>query len=147
MIDQVDLEDRFWSKVSIPENIITGCWVWDAGKFRSGYGGFSVGDRTHRAHRIAFELVNGLLGDDEILMHSCDHPYCVNPNHLSKGTHQDNMRDKAQKGRATKKMTVPEVLEIRHLSSYLTQDHLAYLFDVTQSMISLIVRRKLWQHV
>jgi HNH endonuclease len=36
----------------------------------------------------------------EHVMHSCDNPPCCNPNHLSIGTHHENMIDSMLKGRA-----------------------------------------------
>lgn len=52
-----DPEERFWAKVSIPADVLAGCWVWTSAKTTSGYGKFGgggVGGRTLAAHRVAW---------------------------------------------------------------------------------------------
>lgn len=85
-----------------------GCWLWTGLKERSGYGQFylfteynGIKVRVY-AHRIALLLKLGFLPGHLEVMHSCDNPSCVNPDHLSLGTHADNMRDSALKGRRAK---------------------------------------------
>lgn len=59
--------------------------------------------KHHRAHRIAYMLYHRVeIPADKVIMHSCDNPACVNPFHLSIGTHMDNSIDKVQKGRQAK---------------------------------------------
>lgn len=83
---------RFWSKVHITD----GCWLW-TGALRNGYGRF--GSRPFKyAHRVSWELANGPTGDLKVL-HRCDNPRCVRPDHLFLGTQLDNMRDRSAKGR------------------------------------------------
>jgi hypothetical protein len=83
---------RFWAKVKVTEY----CWLW-TGALRNGYGRF--GSPPYRyAHRVAWELTNGSPGDLKVL-HKCDNPKCVRPDHLFLGTQRDNIRDRAQKGR------------------------------------------------
>ena len=87
-------EDRFWEKVDKSGD----CHVWTATKNNSGYGVFFVAGRTLLAHR----LVACLGGADPcapVVMHSCDNPACVNPEHLSAGTHKSNAQDMVAKGR------------------------------------------------
>ena len=76
-----------------------------SGRARSGpYGLKWHGGRLYRAHRLAYALHNGLdpatLGG--VVMHSCDNPLCVNPLHLSLGTHATNVADKVAKGRQSR---------------------------------------------
>ena len=77
----------------------SGCWEWVKKKFRNGYGCFYCRGRYLLAHRVAYEAYYGEEPLDMVVMHSCDNPGCVNPQHLSLGTHADNARDMLSKGR------------------------------------------------
>ena len=88
--------ERFWSKVKKQPN---GCWEWQAAKTRLGYGRFAPEGTTVKAHRVSFELCKGPIPDGMHVMHSCDNPPCVNPEHLSLGSNQDNVNDREAKGR------------------------------------------------
>jgi HNH endonuclease len=72
----------------------TGCWLWPGRRHSDGYGMYG----QKRAHRVVFELTHGPLTREQIVLHSCDVKCCVNPAHLSVGTHSDNMRDAGRKG-------------------------------------------------
>ena len=72
------------------------CWPWTGPRHSAGYGLF----RRQYAHRLALESALGRpLGSGMEACHSCDNPPCCNPAHLFEGTHQDNVRDMAAKGR------------------------------------------------
>lgn len=92
-----DLE-RFWAKT---ERAAGGCLLWTgADDGRGGYGKFKVGGKSVRAIRWIFEFYSpGELRRHHKVMHTCDNPRCVEPSHLRKGTHRQNMRDMARKGR------------------------------------------------
>lgn len=91
---------RFQSKVVKKES---GCWEWSGSGNGRGYGKHyaKINGKHSRmyAHRLSFLLHNGWLSDSVHIMHSCDNPPCVNPEHLSAGTHTDNMQDMMRKGR------------------------------------------------
>lgn len=100
------------------------CWLWMGSKV-GGYGlaytGFKPDGRKdrHFAHRVAYAIAHGITPADLEVMHSCDVPRCVNPNHLSLGTHQQNIADREARGRGKKespnirKISVEGVREIR----------------------------------
>jgi hypothetical protein len=97
----IPIETRFWSKVEIGGTDF--CWLWKAGKLNAGkfcYGvirnEFGV---TELAHRVSWRLAGNILQGEQCILHHCDNPRCVNPNHLFAGTKGDNNRDRHSKGR------------------------------------------------
>lgn len=109
---------RFWSKVDKNRPAaeraqeLGACWVWIGPKAGRGYGTMSLGsradhsDRTECAHRLSWEIANGPAGNSFVL-HKCDNPPCVRPEHLFIGSQLDNMRDMRSKGRGTAGDTHP----------------------------------------
>lgn len=91
-----DVLDRFWSKVHKTE----GCWLWTAATNGSGYGKFCLRKPwTMDAHRVAYQIVYGPVGQAVVICHRCDVPSCVRPDHLFVGTHAINVQDMVTKGR------------------------------------------------
>ena len=78
----------------------SGCWEWQGFCLANGYGRFGLrAGKIVLAHRFAYEMANGVIPDGKMILHSCDNPPCVNPAHLSVGTHADNMHDMENRGR------------------------------------------------
>lgn len=99
------LADRLWEKVDragpVHPVLGTRCWIWTRGLTTSGYGSISTGNgRTSATSRVAWEVTNGPIPAGLFACHHCDNPPCCNPEHLFLGTHADNARDMAEKGRA-----------------------------------------------
>jgi hypothetical protein len=101
---QGSLEFRFWKHVE--KRGEDECWIWvgSSKNKKSGYGSFWDNEtkRSLLAHRVSYLLFVGLIPQGKLVMHSCDNQKCVNPKHLSLGTHKLNGEDKAIKGRAAR---------------------------------------------
>ena len=137
---------RFWDKVNKTPN----CWVWMGSRNDHGYGKFNLGrvSGTRLAHRFSYEMVTGIKVPSGVqLLHLCDFPPCVRPDHLTPGTAKENMMDAARKGRLQRRLTILKVKEIKvFLANRISQTLLAREYGVHKSLISLIARRKSWVH-
>lgn len=108
--------------------------------------------RTVRAHRVAFEAVNGPIPNGLDVLHSCDNRLCCNPSHLSLGTAKDNSDDKVAKGREARgvthgnaKLDPDRVAMIRAAhAAGLTGRRIAEEFRVSEATVSNVVRGKSW---
>lgn len=140
-------EERFWSKVVKTET----CWVWEGWTDPYGYGHFRVDGRRISTHRFAYDLLVGPIPPGLFVCHHCDNPSCVNPDHLFLGTHHDNMRDMATKGRVgvTANLSVPDVLCIRLLieKGLHSRREVAEMFSISTTHVGNIVRRDRWKHL
>jgi len=99
---------RFWSKVDKISHS-GGCWIWMGTKDEHGYGKLGINYKDVKAHRMSWALINGELPkvtgnpyERAHILHKCDNPACVNPEHLRPGTQADNIADATRKGRMAK---------------------------------------------
>lgn len=156
------IQARIKSNIIVSES---GCWEWQRGIAKNGYGCFSNSSVAQRAHRASYLGFKGEIPEGLYVCHHCDNKRCVNPDHLYAGTHADNTRDAQERHRLatgpdkTKgslggknckaKLTSDQVLEIRrrHGNGSMSTSVLANLFDVNRATIGRIVRRKAWTHV
>ena len=154
MLDPV-LVDRFNAKWERADN---GCWLWTASTAGRGYGQLKIpGERKQiYAHRLSWLINRGPVPEGRMVLHRCDTPRCVNPEHLFLGVAKDNQQDMKAKRRhlygernGNAKLTGEKVLRIRrqHALGGVTQRELAKLYDVAPMTISRIIRGERWASV
>lgn len=132
------------------------CLEWTRCRSSDGYGSVWVPGKGMRgAHREVYQLVNSVTLPRELeVLHSCDNPPCINPDHLSVGTHADNMREMSERGRAfghkPKKLTQELADEIR--SKFIrtgprrsNSKALSIEYGVSVVMIDGIARGRFWK--
>lgn len=154
----IPAEQRFWNFVDQsggPES----CWIYQGHISKDGYGSFTPSTIPERAHRFAFQLYYGPLKKGEQVLHNCptgDNKLCVNPWHLWKGSHVDNMEDGKRKkqfhmgaGHHGAKLTESDVMLILWIlrdSSFTLKD-IAAKFNITTNTVWRIKQKKGWRHV
>jgi len=151
-------EDRFWAKVNkdgpIPAHRpdLGPCWIWTAassgGKWKYGTIGVDGSERNEPAHRVSWRIHNGPVPEGMKVLHRCDNPSCVRPDHLFLGTLKDNTQDMIAKERQSAKLTKEQVLAMRshYESGGITQKQLATEYGVSHQLVWLIMARRVWKH-
>lgn len=159
----ISVHDRLERRsIAVP----SGCIEFQGATNPGGYGRLGVGSRTHGtrrvilAHRAAWIVAHERpLPARQIVMHRCDNPRCVNPEHLVAGTFAENTEDMRTKGRdkagnhaeernGRAKLDRDSVTAIRgRRAAGASQAAIAREFGITQSHVSQIVRALVWANV
>ena len=132
-------DDRFWAKVSTKGD---GCWEYMGARNTSGYGWMMRDSKNVAAHRHSWQLSVGPIPPHKHVLHRCDNPACVRPEHLYLGDHAQNMRDRADRRRAGRqKLSVSDVAEIRKMrGDGATCQQIADKFHISNGHASSVAR-------
>ena len=150
------IEQRFWEKVLKTE----GCWLWQGATNLQGYGKLSrgrVSEGTLAAHRLSYEIAFGAIPPGQYVLHKCDTPLCVRPDHLFLGSQTDNLLDMTLKGHRSfrphsgesngrAKLVETQVSQIRgRFAKDESRAKLAKEYGVDWSTIDRIVKQTSWK--
>lgn len=127
-----------------------GCWLWTGCTYNHGYGSFLWRGKMRAASRVSWEISHGEIPDGQQVLHRCDVPLCVNPEHLFLGTIRDNMQDMLRKRRnPIPKLPDAHVREIRMLleQGEMKQYEIAEAYNVGRCTVSKISMGKSYQWV
>lgn len=160
MMMKKTLAERFDNKYLAEP--MSGCWLWEganAGNVKGQRYGVIYMGRGKRllAHRASWMLHRGTIPDGLNILHKCDNPACVNPDHLFVGTQQENIADMKRKGRADRvgkafgedigscKLTGEQVDQIRLLDASMRRCDIAEMFGVSRGNVTMICQGKTWK--
>ena len=131
-----------------------GCFVVTSHRpMPDGYCEFRFYNRRIKAHRFIYEECFGFVPDGLHVLHKCDNPPCINPEHLFLGTNQDNIDDKVRKGRQLKGEQIPVSKLKEHEAMAILLDkissarELAERYGVLRGAIWRIKNRTRWAHL
>lgn len=143
--------DRFWEYVIKSD----ACWIWNGYKNQRGYGYIKVIGKFIQTHRMSWVMHYGDIPEGLCVLHKCDNPSCVRPDHLFIGTFHDNTLDAMKKGRICKgeqvgisKLKEWQVLKIRSLYlEGISITNIAKRFAMSRAETSKIIHRNVWKHI
>ncbi len=140
----------------------SGCWEWPGGGNGKGYAHIDMKhwdwpERTVSLHRLVYMLCVGPIPDEMCVLHRCDNPPCLRPDHLFLGTNADNIADKVAKGRhrsprgekhGMHRLTAEGVMDIRRRAAR-GESFISIGRDLgfSDSHISAVVKGKVWSHL
>jgi HNH endonuclease/CENP-B N-terminal DNA-binding domain len=138
-----DPKDYIREQVTVTER---GCWEWQGVPRGDGYPCTSIGGRSVSLVRYSYELFRGPVPERLHVLHTCDNPPCLNPEHLFLGTHRENMEDMVHKGRHGGCKLSPEQVEeiIQKVAQGATRPALAREYGVALSTIRNVLKGKTW---
>lgn len=141
--------------------LITTCVLTAYSRDKDGYGKVVIANKYYRHHRLVYCKAHNCTLDSikgKVVMHTCDNPSCVNPDHLVLGTWQSNMDDKMTKGRhkcpvgsahGMSRLTAAQVIAMRtaYSTGRPTLVDLATEYEISFQHVSDIVNRRSWKHI
>lgn len=151
-MNTINRDALFWVKVKV--NPVTMCQEWTGSRHPRGYGQFWNG-RSVKAHHYAYTTQVGPIPAGMVVMHTCDNPPCVNPDHLRLGTQRDNIKDMLAKGRRASTagersgrsiLTRRQVEEIRsrHAAGGINMRELGDEYGVSDKTVWKLIHRLTW---
>lgn len=123
------------------------CWDWKKSKNKSGYGQIMFKRKSCLAHRISWIIFKDEIIDKSNVLHKCDNPSCINPDHLFLGTQQDNIKDMFNKKRSKwQKLSKEDVVNIRLMfSKNVDRLEIVKKYKISLSNLCQILKNQIWK--
>lgn len=130
-----------------------GCWKCTSHCTNNqGYVKITIKGKQDYGHRYMYKLKNGDI-NNEVVRHICDNRWCINPDHLIQGSHQDNVNDRVLRERSAtgesngrSKLSEEDVLNIFY--DYKTPKmELARQHNVDPKVIRNIKNKVTWKYL
>lgn len=147
----------FWDRVETHLVHDGDCLLFVGSRDECGYGRINKDGKLIRLHRAVWERDHGPIPESHVVMHKCDRPNCLNPEHLILGTQRDNIADMDNKGRRKsaigsknysaklKEADIPIIRDMLERGD--TCKFIGQIFGVTEMMIRHIKKGRAWRHV
>jgi len=133
-------EQEFLKKIKTSE----GCSFWEGAKGgRCQHGQVVYKGKLYYAHRLSYTLTVGEIPEGKEVLHTCDNPSCIKPEHLYLGDQKDNVRDVIERGHfGTSKLSKEDVIDVlkSHYNNQETGASIARRYKVSQTAICEIVK-------
>ena len=119
----------------------TGCYLWQGNRTPKGYGYIRYDGKMRSVHRFVYQYMFGPHLRGLHVLHKCDRPNCVNPDHLHLGTIQQNNYEKAIRDRGYGKLNNDQAKRLKEFAknSQMSQKLIGKLFGVSGSTVSRIL--------
>lgn len=159
-MSRVNIVSRDWFFEHV--NVTPDCWIWNGPRTTLGYGRPRILGRKTLAHRISWEIFRGTIPEGLGVLHRCDNPLCVNPDHLEIGDQKKNMMDATARGRLDSqkhpekyngeksnfaRLTVEQVRAVKEALLTKRQCDVAREFGLSKQIVFEIKSGKSWRHV
>jgi len=142
-------EENFWEKVDKSKE----CWEWQAARDKDGYGFFHHHGKMGKAHRFSWEMHNGPIPEGLQVLHKCDNPRCIRPDHLFVGTNIENVADRTKKRRQPDgerhneaKVTLKQVQEMRRNGKTGTYKSIGQRYGLSIAQTAKILNNQSWKN-
>ncbi len=133
------------------------CLEYTGATDKKGYARIYWRSRNQIGSRVAYTLAKHEIDEGMVIMHTCDNPPCINPEHLKQGTQYDNSMDSVSKGRHVNmkgenntmaKLTEYQVKTIHSLfAAGVSANKLSKTFNVSRRTVAKIINGESWEHL
>ena len=151
------MDDLLMERVALySEPAANGCVIWRGMTVTRGYPVVSLKFKIYSVRRLVLGWKGGALAPNQVVLASCGNRLCVNPDHLSAGSHADayhrsgNAERIVMRGQKNgqSKLNPESVRSIRRLRAEgVSSGLLAATLGVSVAAIHKVEKRETWAHV